>query len=42
MNITKCLSMKKNTSHGAKVNELSEILNEKHFIIDLITHLDAE
>ena len=29
MNITKYLSMKKNTSHETKVNELSEILNEK-------------
>ena len=29
MSITKYLSMKKNTSHEIKVNELSEILNEK-------------
>jgi len=29
MNITKYLSMKKNTSHETKVNELSSILNEK-------------
>ena len=29
VNITKYLSMKKNTSHEIKVNELSEILNEK-------------
>ena len=29
MNTTKYLSMKKNTNHKTKVNELSEILNEK-------------
>ena len=29
VNITKYLSMKKNTSHETKVNELSSILNEK-------------